>query len=193
MGSESFRRLTSARVRLVRQSDGEILNGWMVQMTANRLRVTLREPEAGMVGEDYLVEVHGPSVRLVLNVKLLHASKNLAEFEVGRDIKFMPVSEPARIAVDNFAVICRCRTQEVVGRVANISREGLCIELPGEVLVGSFVDLEVRSGDDTYLVQGTIRYCVDNGDGLGVNRLGVQLSDPPAEWIGIFDKVSEAA
>lgn len=190
---DSFRRLTSARVRLVRQSDGEILNGWLIQMTASRLKLTLNDAEAGKVGERYLTEVHGPSVRLVLDTKLLSSGKGIAEFEVGRDIKFMPVSEPARVAVDDFTVRCHWDHKEFVGRVANISCEGLCMDLPAEILVGSLVKLEVHHLGDTYHVHGDVRYCVETGDGMGIHRMGVQLIQPDERWLGLFAQVSEAA
>lgn len=193
MNSESFRRLASARVRLVRQTDGEILNGWMVQMTASRLKVAILEPNVGEIGEEYIVEVHGPSVRLVLNAKLMVSGKSPAEFEVGRDIKFMPASEPARVMVDGISVHCHWDGKELVGRVSNISREGLCMVLQGDVLVGSTVDMEVHYESEIYQLRGTIRYCVEDSDPIGAHRLGVQLEAPGARWLGLFDEVAEAA
>mgnify|MGYP001236463556 CR=1 FL=1 len=190
---ESFRRLISARVRLVRQSDGEILNGWLLQMTASRLKLTLRGTDAGSIGEQYLVEVHGPSVRLVLSAKLVSGAGKIAEFEVGRDIKFLPVSEPARVSVDDFTVRCHWDNKEFVGHIANISCEGLCMDLPGEVMVGSLVSLEIHHQGESYKVRGDVRYCVETGDGLGIHRMGVQLLNPDDRWLGLFAQVSEAA
>ena len=166
-------------------------------MTGDRMELDFRGHDSCLPDDTFMVEVHGPVVRLLFAARLDGKDGRNSIFAVGNDIKYLPSKEPARLAVSGFSVLVKWGEEQMIGQIIDLSKEGICLMLLEEVMNGSLVHLEVKSKFETYTLSGVVRYCIEQNDGLGHCRVGVQLIHDDrlttARWMSLFERIVDAA
>lgn len=198
---EGLRKLARTRVRLNRLRDAKIFSGRLVRIEQSKAWMVLNEPHLVKLQDTFMVEVHGPSTKVLFGVRFEAAEDEGFLFEVGKEIRYLPASEAARIAVEGFDAVVRWSdaygNYEYKGHLLDISKEGLGFAMLEEVSPGTTVQITVTKRHETYVLKGTVRYCRELNDGLGHCRVGVRLIHeeriPSARWMALFDRVIEAA
>ena len=192
-----FRNLAFARVRLIRVRDGKIFSGTLKEMSSTQLKLSMKSVGSCVSGDEFTVEVHGPVTRLVFSAILENSEGAEAVMVVGPEIQFLSTSEPVRLAVEGLSVLATWGDDQMVGAILDISREGVCMMLREEIMCGSMVSLEIKDKRDSYKLQGCVRYCIEQNEGNGRYRLGIQLVHEEradsTKWMSLFARTVGAA
>lgn len=150
------------------------------------------------MGDHFLVEVHGPKLKVVFTGQLVLIEGTMGRLVIQGEIQYLPATEPVRYTIKDISGIIDWEGSESApAKVIDFSEDGVSLVVGDVIAPGTIATVRIKHGKVPIQMRGLVRYCRELNDGLGNCRVGLRIIHEDrlnsARWQVLFSELQSAA
>lgn len=167
----------NTRSRFQRISDARFFAGWVRELNASSIILTIAEPGDMQPGDEFMFQLNGRDSGALFPATLAMSSGEDYLFNIPEPLRLTTPCEEARVYVQDVSGILHGDSRELDVIILDVSRKGAGVLTPLPVSAGERVVLTIDTPGGSVNCAGEVRYCRNDAKVKGHFRAGIMLDD----------------